>query len=909
MSNNNLSETSSTHSPPEGRVRGARRQKVIGYLKAANDLRQSYQAQALHRVNGNDDEQGIPGAFPDVEIVRSGDEEMILFPSYARKHIKKHPATLPGAPRDFPSLQDDTENPESGDAEYWKREWEKYEDDNAVVDVDVRGWIYSPHREPISRRNRLLVAVARKLSGIPALETSPTGSSRQPNEHLSQLDRIEERTARHEDEAATKAARSIVQKGEIEVKIAWRGGYSEDPSRGYDTDSPKTNNSRSVSPMGSLESTRLRHSLTESEITSGDEDPGASSIEKRRSWNQPATMTKEELAKANHHLMARLKPFMTIPLAHTAITIFFFNENKSQSRSIHTDESGHFNVRASLDFVPTTIRVLASENLSATEKVIITEEKGISLVSDIDDTIKHSAIASGAREIFKNTFIRELGDLTIPGVKEWYNKMAELDVKLHFVSNSPWQLYPVLRCYFSLAGLPSGSFHLKQYSGMLQGIFEPAAERKRGSLEKIMHDFPERKFILVGDSGEADLEVYSDVVAENPGRVLAVFIRDVTTPEKKKSFDQAVANTPPDSRGNSVQNSKPFIASDSPEDRPPLPRRSNTAQVQDLPEADLIDFDEPLPARKEENQSHTADLLELQHSESNVLRSPPARPSKPSSLRGLSIDPQAPISQDRIASSENIAPEDTSSTPEPPPKPARPSAMVHLPSTAAHTQGHLPHRSPVASDQQHNSRPNLHSHTSSSSTIRSLRPHLHSHKSSNSKSPTQAHPPPPDFYVPDYHVADDQNESFAAAARRQLNTAYNALPSIRSVSLVPEADNLSSNPPIHLPRRALTSYTTPTTRWATSATGVDPAGGGDGDAHPGATYNKKEEVWKRRWARAEELMRSHDVLLRSWREGGDVIDECVRLVQLGKEELERESGRRGGVSLTGSTAPRGPEGS
>jgi phosphatidate phosphatase APP1 len=68
---------------------------------------------------------------------------------------------------------------------------------------------------------------------------------------------------------------------------------------------------------------------------------------------------------------------------------------------------------------------------------------------------------------------------------------------------------------------------------MLQGIFEPADERKRGSLDRIMADFPEQRFVLVGDSGEADLEVYTDIVMANPGRALAVYIRDMTTPDKK----------------------------------------------------------------------------------------------------------------------------------------------------------------------------------------------------------------------------------------------------------------------------------------------------------------------------------------------------------------------------------------
>ena len=72
---------------------------------------------------------------------------------------------------------------------------------------------------------------------------------------------------------------------------------------------------------------------------------------------------------------------------------------------------------------------------------------------------------------------------------------------------------------------------------MLQGIFEPVAERKKSTLDRIARDFPDRYFILVGDSGEADLEVYVDFVQENPGRVLGVFIRDVTTPISHGFFD------------------------------------------------------------------------------------------------------------------------------------------------------------------------------------------------------------------------------------------------------------------------------------------------------------------------------------------------------------------------------------
>ena len=76
-----------------GREPGARRRKFAGYLKAANELRQSYQQQYASGWRGGDNtgeeyDEGTPGGYPDAAIVRSGDEEMILFPSYARKHVK-----------------------------------------------------------------------------------------------------------------------------------------------------------------------------------------------------------------------------------------------------------------------------------------------------------------------------------------------------------------------------------------------------------------------------------------------------------------------------------------------------------------------------------------------------------------------------------------------------------------------------------------------------------------------------------------------------------------------------------------------------------------------------------------------------------------------------------------------------
>lgn len=543
----------------------SRRRKLAGYFQAAKELRQTYQDTVWNQLNnagreGWEMDENLPGAYPEASIVRSGNEQMVLFPSYARKHIKRKPRDEPeNLQQSSGAGRDARESIGAGDAEFWREQWEKYEDDHAVVDVDVRGWIFSPHKGPMSRKQRLFIGLARQLAGLPAPATQNTDAS----SHLhTAREKLQETSARRDDEAVAQEAESILRKGEAEADAAARGAYSERP-KDADEESLSDARSRTNSP-GPRKAVRGDLSPL-AQVTNADAaeriDPMIKPLQKPESWNQPADMSPAELKLANSHLMQRLKPFLSVPLPNTAISAFFYNDDHSQQRTIYTDASGHFNFRAPLEFVPTHVRILASEDLSATEEIIITEPRGVSLISDIDDTIKHSAIGSGAREIFRNAFIRDLDDLVIDGVKQWYSHLANMGVKFHYVSNSPWQLYPVLMKYFSLAGLPAGSFHLKQYSGMLQGIFEPVAERKKGTLDRLARDFPERRFILVGDSGEADIEVYTDFVLENPGRVLGVFIRDVTTSHSKGFFTPSNSSSADvSSRGSPRQRSSPAVS-------------------------------------------------------------------------------------------------------------------------------------------------------------------------------------------------------------------------------------------------------------------------------------------------------------------------------------------------------------
>ena len=825
--------------------RGTRRRKLA---KAANELRQWYQGSSglAGQSDGglDDDSSAIPGAFPGASVVRNGDEEMLIFPSYAIRHPEKKTRRRqePGATQDIRS-----ENG-SRDAEYWRKEWDKYEKDTSIVEVDIRGWLYSPHRGPMTRKNRLLVGIARQLSGVPA-PASSRASSPQSTHHA----RVEARNTRHEEELAEKEAESIKRKGEGEADTAWRGRYSEIPDR--QTDSSTLHGLPNHSPSTMESAPALAKSIPLSAKSSqADFEAETKPLAKRSSWRQPSDMTSAELSVANAHLMVRLKPFLTTPLANLPLTAFFYNDHDSRSRTITTNEAGHFSLRAALDFIPTHVRVLASEKLSATEEVRITEAKGISMISDIDDTIKHSGIGSGAREIFRNAFIRNLSDLTIDGVREWYTTMADLGVNFHYVSNSPWQLYPVLMTYFAKAGLPKGSFHLKQYTGMLQGIFEPVAERKKGTLDRILADFPDRRFILAGDSGEADLELYTDVMLANPGRIIGVFIRDVTT-TKPPPFFQAANRShdilPPmreRPRPNGLNSS--YKGSAEPTEKPPaLPPRqpSNTTstlnpKMNGPSMGKLIDLDDAPPQQGQRSVADP-DMRDVGNklSTSAIRSPPPSRPSKPPSLQSLGSDSQAVPPPSSLNSLHRKAA---------PPLPPKPHQYSH-----PQERSNLPiESSPLSNAQQ-------------TSSIDSRAPFL-------------------------------ERQSYRATVRDTVASASNALYSLyngatpSSQDQTPTSDPSPRQPPPVPPRRNISSYPAAAAQYATDRisegwNGSDNNNHGNPEDNNGndPLLSRKEEMWQRRWERARYIFAEKGVVLKSWRVGEDVADEAIRLIGKANKDM------------------------
>jgi len=152
---------------------------------------------------------------------------------------------------------------------------------------------------------------------------------------------------------------------------------------------------------------------------------------------------------------------------------------------------------------------------------------GVSVISDIDDTIKLTQIHS-RRLLLQNTFLREFE--AIAGMAELYQDWAAHGAAFHYVSSSPWQLYASLAEMCERASFPSGSFHLRSFrlrDHMLRRLLLIRRKGKAEVIRSLLKTFPHRRFVFVGDSGEKDPEIYVRAARKRPGQVAAILVRQL----------------------------------------------------------------------------------------------------------------------------------------------------------------------------------------------------------------------------------------------------------------------------------------------------------------------------------------------------------------------------------------------
>lgn len=211
---------------------------------------------------------------------------------------------------------------------------------------------------------------------------------------------------------------------------------------------------------------------------------------------------------------------------------------------VPTDRDGYFRIHlrpydvpaSDTPWHPVELRLEADPPVSARGQVYIPPKScRLVVVSDIDDTIMHTGVANKLRMLWRLFVAEAESRVAFPGA-------AALCRAFHagangneanpmiYVSRAPWGIYDMLGAFFRRHDIPVGPVLFLREWGLSwrHPLPRRAEEHKRELISHILTLYHELPFVLIGDSGQHDPEVYAEIVAAHPGRVRAVYIRNVS---------------------------------------------------------------------------------------------------------------------------------------------------------------------------------------------------------------------------------------------------------------------------------------------------------------------------------------------------------------------------------------------
>jgi len=164
------------------------------------------------------------------------------------------------------------------------------------------------------------------------------------------------------------------------------------------------------------------------------------------------------------------------------------------------------------------------------------------IISDIDDTIMVSHSTQILRKLrlmlTRNSRTRK----PFPGVEEFYRALylgtdGKSENPFFYISSSEWNLYDLIDDFCSFNKFPKGVYLLRELKPGIFNLWNQGGgnhEHKFDKIEHLFHTYPDMSFVLIGDNGQHDPDIYARIAQSYPNRIKAIYIRTVKRQKNKQ---------------------------------------------------------------------------------------------------------------------------------------------------------------------------------------------------------------------------------------------------------------------------------------------------------------------------------------------------------------------------------------
>jgi phosphatidate phosphatase APP1 len=226
------------------------------------------------------------------------------------------------------------------------------------------------------------------------------------------------------------------------------------------------------------------------------------------------------------------RSFLGVPVAGAQVNI----KVGSQTFSVEADRGGVVDAVIPASLPPgwhtVTLGTAESEIVSC-QVFVVGDNTPLGVVCDIDDTVMVTALPRPLLAAW-NSFVRdEHARRPVPGMAVLMERLVtdNQGTPVIYLSTGAWNIAPTIKRFLGRHLFPSGALLLTDWGPTRDRWFRSGKEHKRSNLERLATEFPDISWVLIGDDGQHDEEIYGEFARHHPDNVRAVAIRELSTPE------------------------------------------------------------------------------------------------------------------------------------------------------------------------------------------------------------------------------------------------------------------------------------------------------------------------------------------------------------------------------------------
>lgn len=238
------------------------------------------------------------------------------------------------------------------------------------------------------------------------------------------------------------------------------------------------------------------------------------------------------------------REFLTVTVADVPVTV----QLGSQTHHVRSVRGGYVDAALASDLCPgwhdIPLEVTGRPEVLGRVRVVGPQER-LGLVSDIDDTVMITALPRPLLAFWNTFIVHESRRRAVPGMAALYARLRkdDPDSLVVYVSTGAWNVARAISRFLASHGYPDGPLLMTDWGPTAEGWFRSGQAHKRTQLRRLVRELPQLRWVLVGDDGQHDPQLYAEFTNQVPEKVTMVLIRQLSATEQVLTHG---TTTPPD---------------------------------------------------------------------------------------------------------------------------------------------------------------------------------------------------------------------------------------------------------------------------------------------------------------------------------------------------------------------------